>query len=122
MSSPESFEELDAWQMARTLTNRVYETCRTEPLCRDYGLADQLRRAAVSIMNNIAEGWESIGIGEKRQAYNYARRSCGEIRSMTYVLLDNHFIQQEVQELLLNHCIRTGKLISGLIRALERRR
>ncbi|MFZ9854315.1 MAG: four helix bundle protein [Limisphaerales bacterium] len=122
MSSPESFEDLDAWKLARELTNEVYGFCRRDPLCRDFGLADQIRRAAVSVMNNIAEGWESIGLGEKRQAYGYARRSCGEVRSMTYVLLDNHFITLEEQAALLGHCIRTGKLISGLLRSVDNRR
>ena len=69
-------------------------------------------------MNNIAEGWESLNPGEKRQAYNIARRSCGEVRSMTYVLLDNKFISPPEQQALLAHCIQTGKLITGLIRSL----
>ncbi len=121
MASPESFEDLDAWKLARELTNEVYAFCRRDPLCRDFGLADQLRRAAVSVMNNIAEGLESLSLGEKRQLYGYARWSCGEVRSMSYVLLDNHFISQEEQSGLLGRCIRTGKLVSGLIRSLDRR-
>ncbi len=121
MAAPESFEDLDAWKMARELTNEVYGLCRREPLSRDFGLTDQLRRAVVSVMNNIAEGWESINVGEKRQAYGYARRSCGEVRSMSYVLLDNHFISVEEQSALLARCIRTGKLVSGLIRSLDKR-
>ena len=121
MASPDSFEDLDAWKLARELTNEIYAFCRRDPLCRDFGLADQLRRAAVSVMNNIAEGWESMSLGEKRQLYGYARRSCGEVRSMSYVLLDNHFISQEEQSGLLGRCIRTGKLVSGLIRSLDRR-
>ncbi len=72
-------------------------------------------------MNNIAEGWESLHIGEKRQAYNIARRSCGEVRSMTYVLIDNKFISVTEQTNLLKLCIQTGKLISGLIRSLGNR-
>ncbi len=78
MNGPGSFEDLHAWQVARELTRTVYVLCRREPLARDYGLCDQLRRAAVSVMNNIAEGWESTHIAEKKQFYNFARRSCGE--------------------------------------------
>lgn len=107
--------------MARDQANEVYAYCRREPLSRDFGLTDQLRRAAVSVMNNIAEGWESINVGEKRQAYGYARRSCGEVRSMSYLLLDNHFVSADEQAALLGHCIRTGKFISGLIRSLDSR-
>jgi four helix bundle protein len=120
-SAPASFEALDAWKVARELTAEIYALCRREPLCRDYGLCDQLRRSAVSVMNNIAEGWESLHVAEKRQAYGYARRSCGEVRSMTYVLLDNHFINPDEQAALLNHCVRSGKLVSGLMRSLDQR-
>ena len=121
MAAPESFEDLDAWKAARELTIVVCGFCRCEAWSRDFGLTHQLRRAAVSVMNNIAEGWESISIGEKRQAYGYARRSCGEVRSMSYVLLDNHFTSAQGQSSFLCRCIRPGKLISGWIRSLNKR-
>lgn len=114
----EPFENSEAWKSARALTNRVYALCLRAPLSKDFGLRDQLQRAAVSVMNNVAEGWESLHPAEKRQAYNIARRSCGEIRSMTYVLLDNTFIGQEEQQTLFTECVQTGKLITGLIRSL----
>jgi four helix bundle protein len=107
----EPFENSEAWKPARELTNEVYQFCRREPLCRDFGLRDQLQRAAVSVMNNVAE---------KRQACNIARRSCGEVRSMSYSLLDNKFINIAEQEKLQSQCVQTGKLISGLIRSFER--
>jgi four helix bundle protein len=103
------------------LTNEVYSLCRRVPVAKDFALRDQLQRAALSVMNNIAEGWECLHIGEKRQAYNIARRSCGEVRSMTYVLIDNKFISVTEQTNLLQLCIQTGKLISGLIRSLGNR-
>lgn len=121
MSAPKSFEDLDAWKSARELTNEIYALCRRDPLSRDFGLCDQLRRAAVSAMNNVSEGWESFHVAEKLQFYNFARRSCGEVRSMTYVLLDNHFVSESEHRDLLNRCIRTGQLISGLIRSLNDR-
>ncbi len=121
MHSPKSFEDLDAWKAARELTNEVYAHCRREPLSRDFGLCDQLRRAAVSAMNNIAEGWESYHVAEKLQFYNFARRSCGEVRSMSYVLLDNQFVSAAEHTALRDRCIRTGQLISGLIRSLNDR-
>ncbi len=117
----EPFENSEAWKSARVLTNQVYSLCRHAPLSKDFGLRDQLQRAAVSVMNNVAEGWESLNVGEKRQAYNYARRSGGEVRSMSYVLLDNKFVSQTEQENLLFLCIQTGKLITGLIRSLGNR-
>lgn len=114
----EPFENTDAWRCARTLTNLVYGWCRREPLSKDFGLRDQLQRAAVSVMNNVAEGWESMHAGGKRQAYNIARRSCGEVRSMSYILLDNNFINADEHAEQITHCTQSGKLISGLIRSL----
>ncbi len=116
MSAPKTFEDLDAWRSARELTNEIYALCRREPLSRDFGLCDQNRRASVSVMNNISEGWESLHVAEKIQFYNIARRSCGELRSMSYVLLDNHFISEPEHQVLRDRCIRSGQLISGLIR------
>jgi four helix bundle protein len=121
MQKPEKFEDLEAWQAARELINEAYRLPRREPMSRDFGLCDQFRRAALSVMNNIAEGWESLHVAEKKQFYNWSRRSCGEVRSMSYVLLDNNFITAQEQQTLLKSCIRTGKLVSGLIRSLDNR-
>jgi four helix bundle protein len=121
MATPKTFEDLDAWKAARELTNEAYRLARREPRSRDFGLCDQFRRAALSVMNNIAEGWESLHVAEKKQFYNWSRRSCGEVRSMSYVLLDNIFITSEEQRALLELCTRAGKLVSGLIRSLDNR-
>jgi four helix bundle protein len=121
MPTPHSFEDLEAWQAARELTNEAYRLGRREPLSRDFGLCDQFRRAALSVMNNIAEGWETLHVAEKKQFYNWARRSCGEVRSMSYVLLDNKFVSADEQQALLKFCVRSGKLVSGLIRSLDDR-
>ena len=72
-------------------------------------------------MNNLAEGWESIHLAEKKQAYNDARRSCGEVRSMTCVLLDSEFISPDEQKDLLGCCLHCGRLITGLIRSVNGR-
>lgn len=119
MSEP--FENSEAWKSARALTNEVYSLCRRNPLSKDFGLRDQLQRAAVSVMNNIAEGWESLHTAEKRQSYNIARRSCGEVRSMSYILADNQFITAGEQAKLLQLCVQSGKLVSGLIRSISDR-
>lgn len=122
MNIPNTFENLDTWQAARELTNEVYALCRREPLSRDFGLCDQLHRASVSVMNNIAEGWESYHVAEKLQFYNFARRSRGEVRSMSYVLLDNQFVNTTEHTTLRDRCIRSGKLLSGLIHSTESRK
>ena len=122
MAAPKTFEDLDAWKAARELTNEACRLARREPMSRDFGLCDQFRRAALSVMNNIAEGWESLHVAEKKQFYNWARRSCGKARSMSYVLLDNKFISPKEQQALLCFSIRAGKLVSGLIRSLDNRK
>jgi four helix bundle protein len=118
---PKSFEDLDAWKAARCLAADIYAFCRRPPLNSDLGLCTQIRRAAISVMNNPAEGWESLHPDEKKQFYNYSRRSCGEVRSMSSVLLDNPFLTPSEHEALLQSCIRTGKRASGLIRSLDSR-
>ena len=117
----EPFENSEAWKSARVLTNQIYAFGRREPLARDFGLRDQLQRAAVPVMNSIAEGWESLHVAEKRQAYTIARRSCGEVRSMSDVLLDNKFVSTAEQQQALGQCIQTGKLITGLFRSQDGR-
>ncbi|HUC84557.1 MAG TPA: four helix bundle protein [Candidatus Acidoferrales bacterium] len=67
MSEP--LENSETWKAARLLTNAVYSLFRHEPLSRDFGLGDQLQRAAVSVMNRLAKGWESLHLAEMRPAY-----------------------------------------------------
>jgi four helix bundle protein len=82
------FEEIRAWQTARTLTKQVYEVSSRAAFARDYGLRDQLRRAAVSVMSNIAEGYESETQEQFIRCLGYAKASAGEVRSQLYVALD----------------------------------
>jgi four helix bundle protein len=83
------FEDLIAWKEARLLVKDIYSMCRDEMLGRDWGLRDQLQRASVSVMTNVAEGFERTGAQEKLQSYNIARASAGEVRSLLYVVEDN---------------------------------
>ena len=71
-------------------------------------------------MNNLAEGWETFHVAEKKQFYNGARRSCREVRSMSDVLLDILLLSPDEQRDFLHLCIRVEKLVSGLIRSLDR--
>ncbi|MDY0166856.1 MAG: four helix bundle protein [Thermoguttaceae bacterium] len=115
------FEELEAWRAAREVVNRVYSICRRPPLSRDFGLCSQCQRAAVSIMTNIAEGFERVHVAEKLQFYNIARASTGEVRSLSYVVEDNYTnVADEVIQLRdgLHHL---GRLITGLIRSTYQR-
>ena len=115
------FEDLVAWQEARALTQATYTAARTTPLSKDYGLRDQLQRAAVSVMSNIAEGFERMNKQEKLHFLNIARASCGEVRSLLYVCSDTGLLDHSTSSQLQSSSIRTGRLISGFMRSLRNR-
>lgn len=115
-----TFEDLDAWKKARATVNAVYALTRNSSISRDFGLCSQIQRAAVSVMSNSAEGFERHNAGEKIQAYNIARASCGEVRSLLYVIEDNYSCAAAVTDAR-KHLADTGSLLSGLIFATRRR-
>ncbi len=88
MATFKSFEDIEAWQKARELTNRVYDASDKGAFARDFGLRDQIRRACVSILSNIAEGFERSGTGEFVQFLSSAKGSAGEVRAQLYVALE----------------------------------
>jgi four helix bundle protein len=116
-----SFEDLEAWKSARELVSATYAVFRSERAGRDFGLRDQAQRAAVSSMTNVAEGFERLHLAEKIQFYNVARASCGELRSLTYVMVDAGYITIERQVELHVIAVRTGKLITGLLQSTQAR-
>jgi four helix bundle protein len=115
-----TFEDLDAWKKARATVNAVYAMTRNASLARDFGLSSQVQRAAVSVMSNIAEGFERHNAGEKIQAYNIARASWGEVRSLLYVIEDNYSLGTAVADARQN-LADTGSLLSGLIFSTRKR-
>ena len=117
----EQFEDLVAWQEARALARGVYAAARTGLLAKDYGLRDQLQRAAVSVMSNIAEGFERINKQEKLHFLNIARASGGEVRSLLYVCSDTGLLDELTISQLQSSSVRTGRLISGFMRSLRNR-
>ena len=117
----ENFEQLEAWRTARELVRFVYAIFRREPASRDFGLKDQVQRAAVSAMTNIAEGFERVHFAEKLQFYNIARASCGEVRSLSYVMIDAAYISETEHKKLLGFVVQAGRLLSGLIRSTRAR-
>lgn len=115
------FEQLEAWKTARELVRFVYGIFRRPIPSRDFGLKDQVQRAAVSAMTNVAEGFERIHVQEKLQFYNIARASCGEARSLSYVMLDAEYCSPEEHQTLSSLVAQTGRLVSGLIRSTQQR-
>lgn len=117
-----SFEDLEVWQQARKLVSAIYQMTLSDKLARDYGLCGQLQRAAVSIMSNIAEGFERMHLQEKIQFYNVARASGAEVRSLLYVVEDSYPSLVQQATLLRKDAVSVGKLIAGLIQSTQRRK
>src|SRR5437588_6095494 len=116
-----TFEDLESWRKARQTVRAIYDLTRRDPMCRDFGLCGQLQRAAVSIMSNIAEGFERHHLPEKIQFYNVARGSNAEVRSLLYVVEDNFPAIASAAAALRDEIVVVGKLITGLIRSSEQR-
>jgi four helix bundle protein len=122
MAKIECFEDLIAWQKARVLVGDVYRVTNQGLFARDFGLRDQIRRAGVSVMSNIAEGFERGKPGEFQQFLSIAKGSCAELRSQLYVALDVGYLTREVFEPLLSLAAEVGRIIGGLRVSAERRR
>jgi four helix bundle protein len=115
------FEDLEAWREARALTKDVYSLTRVGPIAKDLRLCSQIQAAAVSIMSNVAEGFERTGNQEKLHFYNIARASCGELRSQLYVVEDVYSESAAKTAALRKGADSVGRLISGLIASTRRR-
>jgi four helix bundle protein len=115
------FEDLEAWREARVLTKSIYALTRVGLVAKDHRLCSQIQAAAVSIMSNVAEGFERTGNQEKLHFYNIARASCGELRSQLYVVEDVYSESAVKTSLLRQSAESVGRLISGLIASTRRR-
>jgi len=122
MSQVRRFEELVAWQKARVLTRQVYEMIQQGAFAKDYGLRDQIRRAAVSIMSNIAEGHERSSHADFARFLAIAKASCAEVRSQLYIALDIGYISQSKFDDMFRLADEVGRIIGGLKISVEKRK
>lgn len=120
MARIERFEDIQAWQKARELARAIYAISDVGSFSRDFGLRDQIRRAAVSIMANIAEGFERGGDAEFRRFLAIAKGSTGEVKAQLYVALDAGLIERTQFDHLYELATETGNLIGGLMRYLAK--
>lgn len=116
----ERFEDLDAWKVGRELANLIYIYGRETARSKDYGFKDQIQRAAVSVMNNTAEGFERGSNKDFAKFLFIARGSAGEVRSMLYLALDQKYITEEQFKEAYNLCVRASQLCWGLIKHLQK--
>jgi four helix bundle protein len=114
------FEELIGWQKARALTAQVYRVTRKRDFSRDFGLANQIQRAAVSTMSNIAEGFERGRRREFHQLLSTAKASCAEVRSLLYVASDVGYLESQEFSQLMDQASEVSRIVGGLRAAVAR--
>jgi four helix bundle protein len=112
------FEDIEAWQLSRELTRKVYGLTRKTKFDRDFGLKGQIQDAAGSSMHNIAEGFDSETNPEFVRFLRYAKRSCTEVQSELYVALDQQYITNAEFQDVYDHAGRTRAAIRGFIKYL----
>jgi four helix bundle protein len=112
----DQFEDIIAWQKARNMTLKIYFILKD---LRDFGFRDQICRASVSVMNNIAEGFERKSDSEFMHFLYIAKGSCGEVRSMLYLAIELNYINKKDYTELLMLSNEVSKMISGLIKTLK---
>jgi four helix bundle protein len=120
MARIERFEDVKAWQEARVLVKEIYVVTGAGEFARDFGLKDQLRRSAVSVLSNIAEGFERGSDKEFVRFLYIAKGSCGEVRAQLYVVTDVGYLPEPESQRLITQCQRISRLISGLITYLQK--
>jgi four helix bundle protein len=113
------FEDLIAWQRARSLAHRIYQISAAGSFSRDFAMRDQLRRAVISIGANVAEGFERGGDREFGQFLAHAKGSAGEVRALLYVALDAGYLSQQQFDDLAGQVRATSAVIAGLMRYLQ---
>jgi four helix bundle protein len=119
MGKIQKFEDILAWQKARELTREVYAHSKTGAFAKDFGLRDQIQRASVSIMGNVAEGYDRGGDKEFIQFLSVSKGSCGEVKSHLYVALDQQYINPTQFNQLYNSTDEVGRLLAGFMAYLK---
>ncbi|MCX5804382.1 MAG: four helix bundle protein [Proteobacteria bacterium] len=115
----EKFEDIEAWKEARCVVHSVYSVCSVNEFKRDYSLVDQIKRAAISIMANIAEGFARKGNKEFIQFLFIAKSSAAELQSHLYVALDQNYINKDTFNELYQNADKIQRQLSNFIKYLQ---
>ena len=116
------FEDLIAWQKARQLTRQIYSITSKSDFSKDFGLRDQIRRAAISVMSNIAEGYDRRGLAEFQHFLGIAKGSCAEVKSQLYVATDVGYLTDASFQNLMNLADETSRVVGALRSSVQRKR
>ncbi|MEW6083550.1 MAG: four helix bundle protein [Chloroflexota bacterium] len=119
MTTAKRFEELEVWQRSKELTNLIYKCSSDGAFARDFGLRDQMRRAAVSIMSNIAEGFESQTQSMFIQYLGRAKGSAGEVRAQLYIAKDQGYLAEGDFKNLISQAEICSKQLARFVQYLE---
>ena len=120
MATFKKFEEIEAWKKARELTKQIYGASSSGSFAKDFALRDQIRRAAISIMSNIAEGYDRGGTGEFLHFLSMAKGSAAELKCQLYVALDQNYVVDSAFAHLSELTAEIGNMIGGLMKYLRR--
>lgn len=113
------FEDLEVWKLSRLLTNKIYGASNDGKFSKDYDLKSQIRRAAVSVMSNIAEGYERGGNPEFIQFLSISKASCGEVRSQLYVARDQGYVAREECDRLIDAFKKLSIMLNNFMESLK---
>jgi four helix bundle protein len=113
------FEDIESWKEARILTKKIYRLSKRQVFSRDFGLRDQIQRAAVSIMSNIAEGFDGGSHKAFANFLTYSYRSATEVQSLLYVALDSEYINESDFQDCFDQSTKAKRLIGGFIKYLR---
>jgi four helix bundle protein len=119
MAIAKKFEDLEVWIVAKDTSVMIYKITENENLRKDFGLKDQIRRASISVISNIAEGFERNGNKEFIQFLSIAKGSAGEVRAQLYIIKELNFINEEEFVLLYEKVTQVSKMLSGFINYLK---
>ncbi|MDQ3181439.1 MAG: four helix bundle protein [Acidobacteriota bacterium] len=119
MARIEKFEDIQAWKLAREVTKQIYEISSNDKFSRDFALVNQIRRASISILSNIAEGFERSGNKEFLQFLAIAKGSCGEVRAQLYVAFDQKYINETKFKETMDKLLEINRLIAGFMKYLQ---
>jgi len=119
MAKIEKFEDIESWKLAREITKLIYTASSAGNFSKDFALVNQMRRASISILSNIAEGFERGGNKEFLNFLSIAKGSCGEVRAQLYVALDQNYIDEKQFEEISGKLLETNRMISGFMKYLQ---
>ena len=119
MALARTFEELQIYQKARELANGVYAATKEQPFAKDYGMVDQIRRASVSVLSNIAEGFERGSKTEFIQFLYIAKGSCGEVRAQLQIAHDQTYLEEKQSQRLSGLAAEISRMMSSFIGHLQ---